>query len=241
MKLIKSILVIGNGGSRIDFVSGWLGKLPGFIDTNWCIDPKTGQSTGDMNLTKQLDYNLTSLKFVFKECGYVLSDDAKYSFASSCHGFNLDNQIGDCNGNNLKIIRIVNLRNHYSKVSWEYIAKTYLQDLTDYNTIYNVIDSSIKSQEDINKASVEIVKDIINKSIDYIKEAEDPMVNFKTIDIEYEKLLSVTGAYYLSNQLNLKLTQKDYQLWESALPLASTPNEIYAFDYLWRKQDFFPD
>ena len=49
---VKSLLVIGPGGARMDFVAGWLGKLPNFIDVNWTINPVTGHSTSGANIKK---------------------------------------------------------------------------------------------------------------------------------------------------------------------------------------------
>ena len=64
----KVILVAGSGGARMDFVAGWLGILPQFLDGEWRIDPLTGLSHGFMMYTKLLDYGtIDSFSNFFKE------------------------------------------------------------------------------------------------------------------------------------------------------------------------------
>lgn len=38
---IRLYIVVARLGARGDFLAGWLGTLPNFIDTQWHIDPDT--------------------------------------------------------------------------------------------------------------------------------------------------------------------------------------------------------
>ena len=215
MLAVKSVLVIGHGGCRMDFVAGWLGKLDGFVDTRWYVNPDTGESYGERT-TKMIDVNNNSIAQELLKFGYILTDNAALTVASGCHGFTLNDKLIGCNNNNLRIIRINFAEEYINKIIWDFIVKTFL--------------CSPQTNESV-RARIEVLQLYMPLlSID---------IDFPTIDVNYEQLLSIDGAYYIANHLGLTPTAPQYKLWQDALLVASSPEIIELHGQTWRKQDFF--
>lgn len=214
---VKSVLIIGHGGCRMDFVAGWLGKLDGFIDTGWHINPVTGESYGERT-TKMIDSNGACIQDELLKFGYKLTDNANKMIASGCHGYKLNSQLTGCNTNNLIIIRINVTQDFIDKIVWDFIVKTWLETTQSKWSVHSKIREMV---------------DFITR-IGLIIE-----VDYPTIDVDYAKLLSMDGAYYIADKLGLEPTGKHYKLWDDALSIASSPEEIELHGQLWRKQDFF--
>ena len=92
---INLTIVIARPGARGDFVAGWLGSLPGYIDNQWRIDITTGRSFGLMNCFKEIDsvdYGNDTLNRVLSYRNYTLYD-SPWTFAMSCHGHNIEQKI----------------------------------------------------------------------------------------------------------------------------------------------------
>jgi len=213
---VKSVLVIGYGGCRMDFVAGWLGKLNGFIDTGWFVNPLTGESYGQRT-TKMIDSTNTSIAQELLTFDYILTENAPLTVASGCHGFTLNDKLAGCNSNNLKIIRINFTEEYINKICWDFTVKTFLYTPQTRASVYTRI------QEISFYMGIRPIVD----------------VEFPTIDVNYEQLLSMDGAYFIANQLGINPSTEQYQIWKDALLLASSPDEIELHGQLWRKQDFF--
>jgi hypothetical protein len=218
---IDCYLVSGPGGSRIDFVAGWLGTLPGFINNHWGIDPTTGQSTGEMRLVKELD-NDPSLKLhkhitdVFQNrC--QLSSDPILTYAGSCHGWHLDKQIDI--DDNVKVIYIDINNADLNKIKWEFFVKTYL------------------SRPQIN--NLDTLDSILKEPIFDQREKYYPLFK-NSIVLDYNLLFCIDGSRYLCDLIGLDVVDQYHEFYNFNLLWADAPREISARGSLWKFKDYFP-
>ena len=237
-------MVIGPGGARMDFVAGWLGTLPGFVDSRWSIDISTGVSLGDTHITKSLDYPDSDIKRIMYHQNMCLDKDADLIWTGSCHG------------NRLSRLKVLNELRHVDivhidltgadtdQIGWEFLAKTYLtkrrniSDCLNQNfwAIDHVIDKEkqlISDQDRIEKfVQLSKVKDGITQQIKNIK-----LDGIRYTNLLYTDLFQPTGSYYLLDQLGLVASGRHHELWQSALKLSTTPDQVEAWGKIWNKLD----
>jgi len=243
---VKNLLVVGPGGSRIDFIAGWLGKLPKFLDTVWSISPLTGCTiSSTMNVTKQLDkkeYQTKSVKDVLQYSGYELSESAEYTLATTCHGVFLNNQLSSCNDRNFTLIQILARPQSTNQLIWEYVIKTFLTRCTtkfhiENNLIYNnfplLISSDADRKEFVHRKIIEIRQVNIYKPIDIFYNPK--------IQLYYDELFVKGGSYNITNSLNIDIDKRFHTYWDLALEIATSPKEIYQFGHHWKYSDYFDD
>jgi hypothetical protein len=216
---VQPWLVTGVGGSRIDFVSGWLSCLPGFINNHWSIDPFTGQSVGEMRLMKRLDYNPISLADHISSIGnFKVSPNPDIRMCGSLHGYNLSKQVNP--SDNAVIVYINVPRKFYNKLSWEFCVKTYLT---------KPFIGNIQNQPD-----VEFIKQqLMNMKIEFVKPHPSAHI------VEYEQLFVSGGSRYLCDELKLSVPDRLHQFYDSMLQWADSPLEVTALGQTWKFQDYF--
>jgi hypothetical protein len=241
MTKVKLVLVVGNSGSRVDFVAGWLSTLPEFIDNQWHIDMTTGQSLGNMDITKCIDKQDISIDTVFRNCSMELSPDADFYYAGSCHGrrtYNYQQQVQD------KLITPVTIDTRscdQSFLSWEFIVKTYLTKRRSSWTIGNkdiwLIDQSINQSIITDQDRIVRLKELIKQR------QQHNLLNLKNTNmesvVEYSQLFQAGGSRYLCNVINLDVDTPYHQYWNSMLPFAESPKSINRWGYDWNYHDYF--
>ena len=241
---IKLVLVAGTGGARMDFVSGWLGKLPNFIDTKWYIDPSTGLSIGDMHFIKSIDSLDSDIGQVVNNHKAQLDINAKLQWAGSCHGNQIEKYREKINSGLFKLL-IIGTESVSSdikdKIQWEFFAKTYLshrKTITNYfnNANWN-IDNQIDKTDITDLTRVEQLKKMLEKNKSFEK---TPLVppGIEYVTAEYDKLFVPGGSEYLCNILELSAGNRDHRLWDTLLGFADTPDSVYAFNKTWTKSEF---
>ena len=236
---VKSLLITGIGGTRIDFVAGWLGQLPKFVDTNWSIDPATGWSKGDINLTKCLDKD-QSLNLIdcLGQYQFKLTNDAEYTLATTCHGIHLDNQLTNCKFDAYQIAYINFNEADQDQILWNFLVKTYLTEKRNRSSISQNFQYNIDHQGDLS----DDIK--VQKIINIFKNVKKYMANVNPakstqIILDYDQLFVPGGSRYLTEQLKITTTGDRHHLfWDMVLPIIDSPDEIYQFGYLWKKSDF---
>ena len=241
---IKLVLVAGIGGARMDFVSGWLGKLPNFIDTKWYIDTSTGLSLGDMHFIKSIDSPDSDIGEVVNSHKAQLDINAKLHWAGSCHGNQIEKHREKINSGLFKLL-IINTdsvsEDIKDKIQWEFFAKTYLscrKTITNYfnNANWN-IDNQIDKTDITDLTRVEQLKKMLEKNKSFEK---TPLVppGIEYVTAEYDKLFVPGGSEYLCNILELSAGNRDHRLWDTLLGFADTPDSVYAFNKTWTKSEF---
>jgi hypothetical protein len=81
--------IAGQGGARTDFTAGWLGLLPGFVNTRWTIDPGSGVSYGLMGNLRAIDQGHDLIE-ISKNFNIVPHSGGEFIYPASCHGHNLE-------------------------------------------------------------------------------------------------------------------------------------------------------
>lgn len=236
---VKSWLVTGIGGSRIDFLAGWLGTLDGFVDTHWRLHPVTGSSNGDSRITKILDtVSSMTLDTALGDYNMALSSDADLKVATVCHGWFVGQQVSHLDRQSYKIIFINTDNVNKDLLQWEFVVKTYLTRFTDVFHLqtkdYYLIDRQLgqnPTDEDRAAAVINILKRIPNSnSVDR---------NIIDLELDYNKIFCQTGVSYLEDALGIVTSRRHHEMWDHYLVMAESPKEIYCFGKLWRYSDYF--
>lgn len=243
MTNIQLKLIIGPGGSRIDFIAGWLGTLPNFIDNWWSIHPITGMSSG-MFHTKMLDRGI-DLDVILKEQNLSLDQTSDLYWASSCHGYKFTTDQLDLlsNHKSVKLYYIDVLNSDLSTIQWEFIVKTYF---TKRNTTFFLntrrewlIDETINLPLDqiTDGDRIEAAKKIMST---YYPSSDDQfLLNSKVIKLDYRQLFQPGGSYYLCDTLNVIAHARQHEYWNHMLKFVASPPKVNVWGETWRKSDYF--
>lgn len=222
---VKSLLVIGPGGARMDFVAGWLGKLPNFIDVNWSINPVTGHSTSVANITKVLDSDpRLSLPDILKNNKYELDKDAKYTLVGTCHGVHLRTQLESIDPASYQVLVIDPSDDLFDKIQWEFFIKTYL---TEFKTHWAIL----TDQQFCVERDKVLANNPFNEKNKTFNRDYYPLNHIKC---DYSILFVPGGSRYLIDQLGLgEIDIRHHKFWDSMLDISTSPKKIYRFDRWW--------
>jgi hypothetical protein len=241
IEINKVTLVSGPGGSRIDFVSGWLGTLPLFVDNEWGLDPLSGASYGQMRFTKGLDYKNSESFSDFCKNNFIINPKLDVGYVGSLHGFRLDHIKNSIVAGHVELIFIDVSTARYGLVPWEFIVKTYLTKVRT-NYAYSIktnwlidyqIDKSAITDQDRACAVKNMLRDLKHQP-----SRTPPEIPHKLI--EYNLLFQVGGSRYLCAMLNLPAVDERYHtFWDYQLPLSTSPDSLVVWGETWNKADYF--
>jgi hypothetical protein len=229
MTPVKIIGILGFGGLRMDFVAGWLGKLPNFVESNWNIDPVTRQSVGTTFNNVDLS-DPVSLNGFLESHRYVLDSTAKLIFATKLHAFALEYQ-PMIDNKSIEIYELCYDSNNLDQVYWEFVIKTFGK--LSANRSWNV-DNFINKDNIIDQDRAEWLDLKLRKKH---KVQKDKQSNFS--GLEYSRLFCNDGSRYLCDALEITADTAYHAFWNIMLPLAVTPDEIELWGKTWRRQDYF--
>jgi hypothetical protein len=246
LEINKLLLVAGHGGHRMDFISGWLGTLPMFLDNNWSIDPLSGKSYGLMSSTKCIDSDPNALDLILSN-EFKVNPSSNFLAVGSFHGYKIDNYKKHIDSNKIEVLAIDVEGVPVSKLHWDFFVKTYLSFNRNRHAFFIdefwLIDRQFNNDEILNdQTRVEKLKLILK----FLK--DKPIQRNLSIpeDIPHKKLLYKNlfvegGSYYLQDQLNIKVDQRYHQAWNCLLPLATAPDTLTVLGQTWKKEDYFID
>jgi hypothetical protein len=238
-------IVTGIPGARTDFVAGWLGNLPGFVDSQWTVDVETGRSYTTAGLIREIDkLNLgqQTLRKLLKQHHINIDAQASAKMALSMHGFDLDEKVSS---DDLPAIAFVNIdtdQADHKKIYWEYVVKTYLnfdrrQHAWMSGQHYNVDRALSANNCPINDYTRCLAVEKVFENYQYI-----PNTDFKqlpVLQVPYADIVSEQGSHQLESLLQLKISARAHALWSNNLPLAESPSEVWCFGRWWRFSDHF--
>jgi hypothetical protein len=219
MKTIQVWIITGTGGSRIDFIAGWLGCLPNFVNNWWGVDPATGQSVGNMRILKGLDSNPASEISDFFPDDVSYSKDADLIFAGSCHGRYLNSQL--TNLDFVKVFYIDVQHADLNKLIWDFFVKTRLSR------------APINECRDVEPFFNQNIKKNIIASINHQPTFDNSII------LDYTKLFVAGGSRYLSDMINITVDDKYHTHYDNCLLYATSPLEIEVNGKVWRYSDYF--
>lgn len=234
MKKIKLMMVTGPGGSRIDFVAGWLGTLSNFVDNTWTISLTTGRSLGYMYQTKAVDWGV-DIEPILGNDQLELDGQADTFWAGSCHGYNLNYQKWKDLVEQGKVLfaKITNI--DVPKLKWEFVTKTYL---TKNRHVYAEKAWRIDSELDIEPSDADRIQAVKDRFKDFAIDGNELPSEFPAINLDYQKLFVPNGSRYLCDQLGISADEVNHRYWNLMLPLADSPEELEVWGHVWRRSDF---
>ncbi len=241
---IKLVMVSGQPGSRVDFVAGWLGTLPDFVNNFWYINPETGQSNGRMRVTKKFRNN-TDIDEVLSTYEYRLSLAAQLTLAGAWHPCKLE-KLDSYIDSGLVSICHINVEPEYvAKVFWENRVKTLLSSWTatmgqkqqslHWDIDQVIVRDGIAKIEDItDQTRSEFFESQLKRNRVLVPTA----LPHPHLIISYKELFQPGGSYYLCNKLGIAAGQQYHKFWDLMLQAADSPHEITVWGRTWRQQDW---
>lgn len=238
---IKIWFVVGAGGARADFVSGWLGTLPSFINNRWLIDPDSGVSYGHMGNFRSIDHG-ELIEDIVQNYQLIISPDAEFIYAAACHGsqLNFQNYQSYVDSGALRFINIDISQADLNTIKWEFYVKTYLSHRRTIDAVQGIseqwlIDSQLTSATDSGRIArlEQLMRNcVLNKDSEY---------TYPTTVVDYTKLFCTGGSRYLCDKLSITASDSHHQYWDSMLPFSQSPERLTVWGVQWHKQDYFPD
>jgi len=209
LKPINCWLVAYQPGSRGDFVAGWLGTLPNFINARWHIDIETGKSFSDIDWFRELSTNkYQTAERILNNYNLTADKNCTYNLAG---GFHAAEYVTDQINDNFNILTVKIQEHNYKKCDHEYHIKTNTMKNRSYNeymqgTAFLTGDDSIP--------------------VDYHRLFKLESENYKTIKnkkvLEYDKLFQKDGSRYLCNVAGLKASDRHHEYWNKMLEFAES-------------------
>jgi hypothetical protein len=222
---VKLLLIVGEPGSRIDYVGGWLGTLPNSITNHWTINVNTGHSQGGHGKFKVLDQSGYSCQEILHHSGMVLSDESETWCIGSCHNIN-DRSVVELVQQGLVKIAVINTDTvSRDTIAWEFLIKGHLSFGTNQRPDLNT------DQERITAA--ELMLDFRCRPTSRIDYSHLPAVS-----LDYQLLFAPSGSRYLCNQLELSATDRHHAFWNGMLPFTTVPDSVERWGKIWRRSDY---
>jgi hypothetical protein len=244
MSSIKLYIVAAPGGARGDFVAGWLGTIPGFLNSYWNIDQATGVSLGNMGHLRSIDHGLAPTT-ALNSHQLNLSNISNITWAVSCHGYTLDPSMyyPHIDNNEIKFLSININGADKTIITWEFIVKTYLSERRGLDWAQRnkkwVIDDQINLESITDQDRIDQLQLILKQQPRALSDRSLP-ITIPSISLDYVKLFKLNGSRYLCNQLNIIAPEYCHSLWNAMIPMADAPNIVTAWGVVWRKADYFP-
>ena len=244
MTNVRLQLIIGQGGTRLDYVSGWLSTLPGYIDNEWNFDSVTGQSKGYQQLVKALDYD--TLDDVLSRNDLTLNKHNSIIWAGGCHGHQIDKYIQHIQDGSISVAVIDVTEEDLIKITWERIVKTWCHQhrgfgvLKGYQRKWHIDDYHERVLS--NQERIEFVEKLL-----YANPSNDPGIikynyDFPHVKLNYNELFKPSGSHTLCKLLGINsATNRHHLHWDSCLPLADSPTEISVWNHTFIKDNYFAE
>lgn len=215
--MIKNIwFVLGPGGARMDFVSGWISNtFNDFIKFQWSIDFSNGKSWIFPMLWKSIDFdNPIDFHEIIIEC----ENNFKYSPNSilllPCHGYKLRKILNETHFRtyNFKFIKINYSERNIPKMIWEDIIKNkkFFEEKNPFEKFFNYFENFFSQEK------------MIDDSIEYIKQ-----FGYEIIILNYDKISINYGSYHIIERLNLPSVRiEDHDFYNRNLKRSFSPEFI---------------
>jgi hypothetical protein len=246
MSQIKLCIVAGGGGARADFVAGWLGTLPGFVNNFWFIDPFTGVSYGRQGDIRSIDSG-QSIESILQNTNLELNKNAKFTWSTACHGYWLKGADYQAmiDAGSIKFLSIDTRGADQNKISWEFITKTYLSHRKQMDSVRGfseqwLIDTFVNKPHPTDQDRIDRLKSMI------LERQKNGNLSFTSLNssvpgqrIKYTELFQAGGSRYLCDQLEIDVSNCYHRYWDSMLEFSNSPETIDVWGVEWRRQDCF--
>lgn len=228
----------------MDYVSGWLGTLPDFIDSEWVVDPLTGQSRGRHQALKYIDHSV-NLNDILKQQNLVLDPTAKITWAGGNHGFALNDIKSFIDNKSIGIAVVDVAPQEECKIIWEFYVKTYFIKRHGFGVVQGYQKPWLIDEKFDQLITDEQRIDYINKLIDdhhNCMGVHKPVYDFPVTYLDYTQMFQPGGSRYLCQMLGISnALDRHHALWDALLPITTSPDELTVWGKTWVKDDYFPD
>ncbi len=235
MLAIKLLIFVSAPGARGDFIIGWLGKLPEFIESFWSFEPSTGQSLASNQHVLELN-NANDITNFLESKQYTLDPNARFTYATKVHSISSICK-DSIDHNTVKIIQVDSYDADIKKILWEGIIKTNARFHRGAGEIPTwIIDRCI------NKSSITDIDRIT--TLDYLLRKASQTMTIKMVDpllpaIKYNDLFKPQGSVFLADFLDISVDAVYHHYWNCMLPWADTPKEITLWGHNFQFKDYF--
>jgi len=235
---IQLIIVQSQMGAKGDFLAGWLGTLPNFIENYWTVDCETGQSFTKANFFKFFNSN-NNLDNFLSDIKFVLSAHQHYFLSATTHHNNVSTFITEQQHKNVDIISIKITEHSKLDVAWNGFVKTNLtKHRYDYSIWENVtygVDYCFDNKNNITDVDRQnYIESNFNDLSPYIAQV-DPAAKHVFI---YDEIFVPGGSQLLAEKLKLKCSLQHHKLWDKNLEFSYAPDIIDRFGKIYSIDDF---
>jgi hypothetical protein len=229
MHPIKLIVFVGIAGSRSDFIAGWVGKLPNFVESFWSFNPITGQSITSTQHTLSLDYPEQLTSFLHDH-QYRLDPTATLTYATKVHQVSPDCAV-TLDPTTVHLIPIDLTGLDPIALQWESVIKTFGR-AHRLQTISWVIDHYIDKEEITNQDRIDHLDQKLKKLLQQIKlPPQQP-------GLKYVEIFKKGGSYLIAEELGIVVDDEYHQYWDYMLPLSITPKQVTLWGHEFKLTDY---
>lgn len=228
---IKLVVFVGIPGARADFIAGWLGKLPSFVESSWSFDPVTGQSITLTQHTLTLDHpdNLPSFLDSHR---YFLSPDAALTYPTKVHSVS-DECRNSIDPTTTTLIDIDLSDSDLTKITWEGTIKTMTR-------LHRLDEPRWVIDQFINKSVITDIDriDYLNVLLKASLSNKPNVVPAVQPSIMFNKVFKKGGSRYVASLLGLVVDDIYHSYWDYMLPLAETPASVTFWGHTFKLDDY---
>ena len=237
---VQITVIHAQGGARGDFVAGWLGLLPQYLQNYWTIDCETGQSTSNANFLKHFPPTPeeNDLEKFLLGHNFVLDSDSFLRISATTHTADISRFFPSTKRNCVQLISIQISQSDILEIEWNFFVKTFLtrhRQLTDHseNIRYGVDHylpqgTAISDRDRLEKIDT-FLRDRI-PGIDTVIAAD--------VMLPYREIFQPGGSRILCDALDLVCSDVYHARWDTMITLAHSPLIIERFGRLFTFADF---
>lgn len=219
----------------MDYVAGWLGTLPEFVDSYWGIDPLRRQSNSVIkNLVDLADFN--SLSEFLKTYNCVLDSNAQMTFATKSHRISHE-FFPLIDSNILKLCYIDIGTADIHTLAWEFVIKTYTRPIklnSDSEHKWQV--DTLLTHPFTNEKRINALLDQFTQHTNWLRNNQTLLLpKFDHVVLNYSKLFQPGGSRYLCQCIGITVDDPWHDFYDYMLPMAETPAEILIWDHVFQK------
>jgi hypothetical protein len=227
-----------HAGSRGDFVAGWLGCLPDYVDNNWTIDPATGKSMSDATYFKLFPKQpVQTLQEFVREWGFDLASRTNNRIVAATHHDHIADLIPSELRAITRLITITVKNVDLDWLAWEHYVKQYLCSYPMPDGTVHIIDRLLPPHLRHDDARLGLALDIFHKGRPKGVREHAGCANADVI-LDYAEILVKGGSRILCELLTLPAEQQHHELWDLSIDAAKSPDEISVWGHVFRFSDF---
>lgn len=230
MHPIKLLVFVGAPGARADFIAGWVGKLPNFVESSWSFNPVTRQSITSTQHTLCLDYPEQLTSFL-NDHQYVLDANSPLTYATKVHQVSNEcSQIIDSKTVNLIPINLEGVDSNI--IHWESLIKT-LGRAHRLHTASWVIDQWIDKDHISDEDRISYLDQHLKTR--FQEKRQLPIYNN---GLKYIEIFKKGGSYLIADAIGVSASKEYHQYWDYMLPMAETPHSVILWGHEFKLSEY---